>query len=418
MHGGVPEEILHDRILNELIQKNLPWNYDFEIHKTVWRIKQAQARLVALQFPEGLVMFSCIISDILREFCAVDTVILGDVTYGACCVDDMAARALGCDFMVHYGHSCLIPIEKCEMEMLYVFVQIQIDSKHLIETVKQNLPREYKLALAGTVQFLPAIQDAARELADHFSSLICPQEKPLSKSEVLGCTAPKLAGVDGLVFVADGRFHLESIMIANPLVKAFRYNPYNKDFTVEEYGHEEMKRLRLNAIHQAKQAHCWGLILGGLGRQGNIDILDRIEASLREKGLSVFKLLLSEITQDKLDCFPHVETYGLEFEDLTMSRWVQIACPRLSIDWGYAFKVPLLSPYEAFVALEEIDWKAVYPMDNYSRSGGKWSNYYGMDKKSNTDDNEARVAAKALVKARLKAARGARNQKVAIQYTL
>ena len=26
--------------------------------------------------------------------------------------------------------------------------------------------------------------------------------------------------------------------------------------------------------------------------------------------------------------------------------WIQIACPRLSIDWGYAFAKPLLSPYE------------------------------------------------------------------------
>ena len=32
---------------------------------------------------------------------------MGDVTYGACCVDDFTARALGCDLMVHYGHSCL-----------------------------------------------------------------------------------------------------------------------------------------------------------------------------------------------------------------------------------------------------------------------------------------------------------------------
>ena len=28
------------------------------------------------------------------------------------------------------------------------------------------------------------------------------------------------------------------------------------------------------------------------------------------------------------------------------NRWVQVACPRLSIDWGYAFPKPLLSPYE------------------------------------------------------------------------
>ena len=32
---------------------------------------------------------------------------MGDVTYGACCVDDYTAVALGCDMLVHYGHSCL-----------------------------------------------------------------------------------------------------------------------------------------------------------------------------------------------------------------------------------------------------------------------------------------------------------------------
>ena len=46
-------------------------------------------------------------SVIVFRFTECDTVIMGDVTYGACCVDDFTARALGCDMMVHYGHSCL-----------------------------------------------------------------------------------------------------------------------------------------------------------------------------------------------------------------------------------------------------------------------------------------------------------------------
>ena len=41
--------------------------------------------------------------------------------------------------------------------------------------------------------------------------------------EVLGCTAPVVpAGTDAIVFVADGRFHLEAIMIANPDIAAFK----------------------------------------------------------------------------------------------------------------------------------------------------------------------------------------------------
>jgi diphthamide biosynthesis enzyme Dph1/Dph2-like protein len=41
------------------------------------------------------------------SFTGALTVIMGDVTYGACCIDDYTAVALGCDMLVHYGHSCL-----------------------------------------------------------------------------------------------------------------------------------------------------------------------------------------------------------------------------------------------------------------------------------------------------------------------
>lgn len=50
-----------------------------------------------------------------------------------------------------------------------------------------------------------------------------PQTKPLSPGEILGCTAPSVPDVDMLVYLGDGRFHLEAAMIANPSLKAYRY---------------------------------------------------------------------------------------------------------------------------------------------------------------------------------------------------
>jgi 2-(3-amino-3-carboxypropyl)histidine synthase len=102
----IPQELLDDAELARAIAI-LPSNYNFEIYKTIWRVRESKSKCVALQFPEGLLMYSCVIADILSRFANVETVIMGDVTYGACCVDDYTARALGCDFMVHYGHSCL-----------------------------------------------------------------------------------------------------------------------------------------------------------------------------------------------------------------------------------------------------------------------------------------------------------------------
>ena len=69
----------------------LPRHYNFELIKTVSRIRQAGATRAALQFPEGLLMFSCVIADLVTRFTGAECVILADVTYGACCVDDLAA---------------------------------------------------------------------------------------------------------------------------------------------------------------------------------------------------------------------------------------------------------------------------------------------------------------------------------------
>ncbi|XP_026177288.1 2-(3-amino-3-carboxypropyl)histidine synthase subunit 1 isoform X2 [Mastacembelus armatus] len=308
-------------------------------------------------------MFACVIADIIERFTEADTVVMGDVTYGACCVDDFTARALGADFMVHYGHSCLIPIDATAgIKMLYVFVDIQMDNAHFLDTIKFNFPPGHSLALVSTIQFVAALQAVSAALKPEYDVLL-PQCRPLSPGEILGCTSPRLdRHVNAIIYLGDGRFHLESIMIANPEIPAYRYDPYSKVFSQEYYDHEAMIALRRQAIEKARSAEKWGLILGTLGRQGSPKVQEHLQSRLQSLGKSFNIVLLSEIFPSKLDLMPDVDA------------WVQIACPRLSIDWGTAFSKPLLSPYEAAVALQDVDWKEIYPMDFYSnQSLGQWT---------------------------------------------
>jgi hypothetical protein len=92
---------------------------------------------------------------------------------------------------------------------------------------QQQQTRPQQLVLAGTIQFSSALQVARQRLSSDYPHLYIPKVRPLSPGEVLGCTAPVLAeqglgDADALVFVADGRFHLEAIMIANPQLPAYR----------------------------------------------------------------------------------------------------------------------------------------------------------------------------------------------------
>lgn len=251
----IPDEILNNTKLNQAIEQLLPANYNFEIHKSLHRLIQNKSKVVALQFPEGLLMFAGRISDILTEFAGVSVIILGDVTYGACCVDDFTAKSLGADFLIHYGHSCLVPIDITQgIRCLYVFVDIKIDVRHFIETVQFNFKEDQKLALIGTIQFASSLQSVYTELKSKNYQVIVPQAKPLSPGEVLGCTSPKFTDIDALVYLADGRFHLESVMIHNPTIPAYKYDPYSKAFTKEYYNFDEMFSLRKAAVNEAAKA--------------------------------------------------------------------------------------------------------------------------------------------------------------------
>ena len=320
---------------------------------------------IALQFPEGLLLFATTISDIITQFClGTETVIMGDVTYGACCIDDYTARALECDLLIHYAHSCLIPVDVTKIKTLYVFVDISIDTAHLLAAIESNFQPGKRIAMVGTIQFNSTLHSVKSALGRAGFDVLVPQIAPLSKGEILGCTSPRLdaSSVDIILYLGDGRFHLESAMIHNPNVPAYRYDPYARKLTRESYDHKEMYDLRKEAIQNARKAKRWGLILGSLGRQGNPHTMAMIEKHLEQQGILFVHMLLSEIFPGKLAMMPDVEC------------WVQIACPRLSIDWGYAFPRPLLTPYEALVALGSTEpWEnskdGAYPMDYYAREG-------------------------------------------------
>ena len=441
--------------------------------------------------------------------------ILGDVTYGACCIDDLSARALGCDLLVHYGHSCLVPLTSTVIPCLYVFVEIRVDVQHMVDCVHMTFLQEEKqrrqshsqegsderpariieACVMGTVQFRSAVIEAAQRLnsdADSSTSslegdeikfqAIVPQAKPLSPGETLGCTAPSgLAQLDFqdallsprerrerkkqaaaaagaadtvpegsndsiprervMLFLADGRFHLEAAMISNPTLRALRYDPYSKTLTEERYETVKMKRLRREAIMAVRkslgisdplqrggrvtssvqdgddiansvlqpQQQCslssrppssanrktMGIILGTLGRQGNPAILSRLRSLLHSRGIQTMIVLLSEIFPKKLEMLSKPTSSG----GSGVCAWVQVACPRLSIDWGHYFCVPVLSPFELYVAFGEVEnaalWVAEeektgepvddltdqYPMDFYTKSGGPWTNYYESNAK-------------------------------------
>ncbi len=83
------------------------YDYDFELEKILREIEKTNARIVGLQFPEGLKEYAVIISAEIEDRTNARVIIFTDPTYGACDTKDDEAKKLKIDLLIHFGHTKL-----------------------------------------------------------------------------------------------------------------------------------------------------------------------------------------------------------------------------------------------------------------------------------------------------------------------
>jgi 2-(3-amino-3-carboxypropyl)histidine synthase len=171
---------------------------------------------------------------------------------------------------------------------------------------------------------------------------------------------------------------------------------------------ERVKNSYLSSCLIDDKTFVIGIILGTLGRQGSVGIVEALMDLLESMKIKHMLILISEISQHLLSNFDRVSDDETSAKNTgahgCVDAWVQVACPRLSLDWGHHYRQPLLSSYEAmnlFSSLASSGKMAEstsaccgsgsccsqeprivfetmprhHPMDYYSNEGGPWSNY-------------------------------------------
>ena len=96
---------MKEKTINELQEK-----YDLELGKIISEIKKTKAKLVLLQFPDGLKPYATAVVDYLREKTNAEFLIWLGSCYGAC---DLPTRIEKLnpkiDLTVQFGHNELFP---------------------------------------------------------------------------------------------------------------------------------------------------------------------------------------------------------------------------------------------------------------------------------------------------------------------
>ncbi|XP_050440514.1 2-(3-amino-3-carboxypropyl)histidine synthase subunit 2 [Adelges cooleyi] len=84
-------------------------DYTSQIESCVEWIKNGNFEKVCVQLPDDMLKLSVDISNEFEKLLGHRVYILGDTSYGSCCVDETAAQHVAADCVIHFGRACLTP---------------------------------------------------------------------------------------------------------------------------------------------------------------------------------------------------------------------------------------------------------------------------------------------------------------------
>jgi len=268
-----------------------------------------------------------------------EVVISAEPCYGACDLKISEARGLGCDKIVHYGHTKFL---NADFPVEYVECKEKVNVIPILEKNYEKIKDFKTIGLISSLQFVDAIADAKKNLEEKGHSVFVGKssngEKKLYPGQVLGCDISAALAVeekvDCFLFIGSGKFHPLGLSLKS------RKPIFSLDFEkgkIENMDHSIFLKQKLAAIEIAKEAKIFGILVSTKPGQQNIGLAEEIKKKIEKTGRTAFVLALDEIKPEKL--------IGIKVD-----CWVNTACPRIAIENRTQFKEPVLNPSE----LEEI----------------------------------------------------------------
>ena len=242
---------------------------------------------ICLQFPDYFLEYSTAIVVELSELCPNNTFfILGDTTFGSCCIDKVAGEHGNSDGIIHFGHACLsTPYINCP-PVLWIFERDPVDTNILYDVLKSLDAEKHILVLADTCTY-DSIQSLNALLANDpihrnitISSIneqypyLSPDNDSVAPDHVLYNIQGRSFSLQSnmnitnvtLFYIGnDDTLTFSNIIMNTNFAKVFSFDPLSN--LVKEHNNQAclMIRRRYIMVQKARDANTIGIIVGTLG---------------------------------------------------------------------------------------------------------------------------------------------------------
>lgn len=313
--------------------------------------------------------------------------VLGDTSYGDCCVDCVAAEHVGSDGIIHFGNTCFAPTEK--LPVLYVFTRLsniklediinQINKKFNENNKPKNSAIFYDVPYHHIFTTFPSTEDMKNiyicrppfekygvstgiDNGNIISDNDIPENDCIQCGRLIPNTLFETINAQSndsedtlsewnIVYVGHSDIYSQYLALTFPRAHHYLYLPDKKIFVEANSNVTKALMRRYYSIEKTKDAERIGILVGTLGVVKYCDIIEKCRDTIKRAGKRQYTFLVGKPNSAKLANFPEIDVF------------VVVACPLNSIELvigniskgrdrtGTEFLRPIITPYELDVAL-------------------------------------------------------------------
>ncbi|KAK4635683.1 2-(3-amino-3-carboxypropyl)histidine synthase subunit 2 [Fulvia fulva] len=376
----------------------------YEIHRTVNEIRAGRWKRIALQFPDDVLVDAPRVFEALRDglkqarssqrgkandstnegvadvttklqettletdLTGGQTVpaaehvdeklcILGDTSYGACCVDEVAAEHVDAEIVVHYGRACLSPTAR--LPVIYVFTEKSLDLGAAVASFESTYPNKHdKICLMADIPYSHHLNDLQLRLdqsgyAHVFKTAIIRDPR----SPLPNRTVPAEVQEDSELLKEWNVFHIATpptslLLILSSRIKAmYIFDTDGAGSSALAASTSQLLRRRYALITRLSTVSIFGILINTLSVSNYMDALQHCQDIIARAGKKSYVFVVGKVNAAKVANFSEI------------GGWVVIGCWESSLIESKDFYRPIITPFELETALTD---------DNERVWGSQW----------------------------------------------
>jgi 2-(3-amino-3-carboxypropyl)histidine synthase len=316
---------------------------DSQLHldELLTEVKTRKPKMVLLQIPEGLKTNVVELEDTFAHE-KIPCIVVLDPSFGACDIADYKAQLLGCDLIVHFGHSKML---HTGINVIYWPVEYPLE-KNMIPGCVNALQKDpffiqnKKIGVYVTIQFHRHLPEIKKEMEKSGFEVFVGMGD-LKDGQILGCDVSARMDiedkVDANLYFGDGYFHALAIAFASKK-PTYQYNPFTLKMENLQKYKEKYLRQRFGLIAKAKDAKSFAVILCTKKGQLRKALAMRMKSELETAGKKAYLVSMEYVNPTAL-------------MGMNVDAYVNTSCSRIATDDFESYKKPMLTPIEVEILL-------------------------------------------------------------------